>query len=150
MFADALERCVAPRERAYCLPPEVYREAAWHLQERIRVFGRGWIGLGRADRPAEPGAYEAVEIARRPVLLVRDRARPARAFAKSCRHRGALLLDGAGQGAGIRCPFHAWLYRLDGSLAAAPRRGAARGGIEPPLTGGGDAAAARDRRGSAR
>ena len=36
-----------------------------------------------------------------------------------CRHRAAPLCDdgGSGDGSLIRCPYHAWLYRLDGSLA---------------------------------
>ncbi|MFP6641327.1 MAG: aromatic ring-hydroxylating dioxygenase subunit alpha, partial [Myxococcota bacterium] len=45
-----------------------------------------------------------------------------RAFHNSCLHRGRALKDGAGQSAKIRCPFHGWTWRLDGSLAEIPCR----------------------------
>jgi Rieske 2Fe-2S family protein len=59
--------------------------------------------------------------ARLPVLLVRDRDGELRAFLNVCRHRAAPLCDegAADSGAAIRCPYHAWLYRLDGTLARA-------------------------------
>ena len=36
-----------------------------------------------------------------------------------CRHRGAPLASGCGHARALSCPYHAWLYRLDGSLARA-------------------------------
>jgi len=46
-----------------------------------------------------------------------------RAFYNVCRHRGARLLDAAcGKGLSrVVCPYHAWTYRLDGTLAQVPR-----------------------------
>lgn len=122
-----LERCIAPVVQAYCLPPAAYHAADFQALERERIFARGWVALGRADRLAGPGAFETVDVAGRPVILLRDKAGHIRAYANTCRHRGARLLDGAGICTGIRCPFHAWLYRLDGSLAAAPRMETAEG-----------------------
>ena len=122
-----LERCLAPAEQAFCLPPAAYHAPEFQALERARIFGRGWVGLGRADRLEGPGAYETEDVAGRPLILLRDKAGQVRAFANTCRHRGARLLDGAGTCTGIRCPFHAWLYRLDGSLAAAPRMDGAEG-----------------------
>ena len=43
-----------------------------------------------------------------------------RAFANSCRHRGARLLNDQGECKRIVCPYHSWSYRLDGSLAGTP------------------------------
>jgi len=37
-----------------------------------------------------------------------------------CAHRGSPLLDGCGNEARITCPYHAWVYRLDGQLIGAP------------------------------
>ena len=46
-----------------------------------------------------------------------------RGFLNVCRHRAAPLCDEpTGSGSLIRCPYHSWLYRLDGSLAKAQRR----------------------------
>jgi choline monooxygenase len=54
-------------------------------------------------------------------LLVRDRDENLRGFVNVCRHRGTLLVEGAGRRETIQCPYHAWTYGLDGSLRAAPR-----------------------------
>ena len=42
------------------------------------------------------------------------------AIANVCAHRCATLLLGCGTAARITCPYHAWVYRLDGHLVAAP------------------------------
>jgi len=126
-LATALNRCIASPEQAFCLPPAAYRDAETQALEADRIFAGGWIPLGRADRVKAPGDYEALELAGRPLILLRDAQRQLRAHANTCRHRGALLVQGCGNTKGIRCPFHAWLYKLDGSLAAAPRMAAAEG-----------------------
>ena len=123
----ALARCDAPVSGARCLPPAAYVTAEMQAAEAAAVFSRGWVPAGRADRVRGTGDYATLEIAGHPVILLRDTGGTLRAFANTCRHRGARLLDGAGTTRGIRCPFHAWLYRLDGTLAAAPRLDGAEG-----------------------
>ena len=54
-----------------------------------------------------------------PVLLVRDEAGTLRAFLNVCRHRGSPVAEGCGTARALKCPYHAWIYRLDGSLARA-------------------------------
>ena len=118
-ITQALKACIAPPERALSLPPVCYVDAGWARHEAA-LFRRGWIGVGRADQVAEPGAYRTLDFAGQSLILLRDREGVLRAFANSCRHRAARLLDGAGECRGIRCPFHSWAYRLDGRLVAAP------------------------------
>ena len=47
------------------------------------------------------------------------------AFYNTCRHRGHELLEPGAQRnlRAIKCPYHAWVYGLDGSLNGAPRFG---------------------------
>ena len=52
--------------------------------------------------------------------VLRDIVPMAGHFAGFCRHRGAKLLEGAGVVRKILCPYHAWAYRLNGALLAAP------------------------------
>lgn len=125
-LAAGLERCIAPAREAFSLPPACYREEAILRLETDAIFRRKWVGIGRADRFAAAGDYEALEIGGAPVIVLRDKDGTLRAFANSCRHRGARLLDGTGNCRVIRCPFHSWTYRLDGTLASAPQmKGAA-------------------------
>ena len=89
-------------------------------RETEAIFRRKWIGIGHAGRFALAGDYEAIEVGGVPVIVLRDRQGALRAFANTCRHRGARLLQGAGNCRGITCPFHSWSYKLDGSLAGVP------------------------------
>ena len=124
---DVLEALIATPENAHSLPPACYTDAQWVARETEALFRGGWIGVGRADQVGETGAYTTLDIAGQAIILLRDREGVLRAFANTCRHRGARLLDGTGACRGIRCPFHSWAYRLDGSLVAAPHMDAAPG-----------------------
>lgn len=128
-FFAMLERSCAPVEIAQSLPPACYTQAGLVEAEARAVFG-GWVGVGRADMVADPGRFIALDFAGHSIILLRDRDGQLRAFANSCRHRAARLMDGAGDCRGIKCPFHAWAYRLDGSLAAAPHMEAAEGFVK--------------------
>jgi choline monooxygenase len=55
------------------------------------------------------------------VLVLRDQQGGLRAFRNVCRHRGSRVLSGSGHcGKAIRCRYHGWTYRLDGSLIGMP------------------------------
>ncbi|MEM7226419.1 MAG: aromatic ring-hydroxylating dioxygenase subunit alpha [Pseudomonadota bacterium] len=117
---DRLAAVLPPIETAPSLPFEVYSDEAVLRWEQAAIFRRAWIGLGRADQWANPGAYSALEVAGVPVIVLRDKQGTLRAFANACRHRGTLLLEGSGSAAVITCPFHRWTYGLDGRLRGAP------------------------------
>jgi len=114
---DLLAGSDAEPEVAVGLPPACYRDSDVQDDEVNRVFRNGWIGLGRSDIVVEPSSYAAMEIAAVPLILLRGQTGKLRCFANSCRHRGALLLQGPGSTRGIKCPFHGWNYRLDDTLA---------------------------------
>ena len=106
---------------ARTLPAAWYADPAFFEHERARVFRDGWVCAGVVDDLPAPGAWNARTVGGVPLLLVRDRDGVLRAFLNVCRHRAAPLCDDGGDGAGplLRCPYHAWLYRHDGTLARA-------------------------------
>jgi len=69
-----------------------------------------------------PGRFVRATVGNENVIVVRDRDQELRAFLNVCRHRGATLCltDDGDVGRSIRCPYHSWTYRLDGSLMSAP------------------------------
>lgn len=119
MKAD-LARCCLPRHQAWSLPPQFYTDETLAKHEYERIFRRQWLCLGRLDQLPNEGDYTCLDFAGQALILIRDKGGDIRAFANTCRHRGARLLNGSGRVAGIRCPFHSWAYKLDGSLAGAP------------------------------
>jgi phenylpropionate dioxygenase-like ring-hydroxylating dioxygenase large terminal subunit len=100
----------------YFTDPELFQ------RERERFFFHRWICAGREERIARPGDYFLCDVAGESVIVTRDTSGQVRAFYNVCRHRGARLCsepEGA-FAARVTCPYHAWSYALDGSLAGAP------------------------------
>ena len=110
-----------PLADSMTLPPLCYSDERWLDLERERIFGRGWIAVGREDRWPRAGDYAALDLGGVPLVVMRDRHGRLRAWANSCRHRGMKLLSGEGRCKAVVCPFHAWTYDLDGALISAPR-----------------------------
>ncbi|HEV2446908.1 MAG TPA: SRPBCC family protein [Candidatus Sulfopaludibacter sp.] len=106
--------------RASTIPARWYTDPAFLDAERRAVFGRTWQHVGHAGQVSAPGSFLACEIAGEPVLVTRDHSGNLRAFSNVCRHRGAVLAEGQGSAAVIRCPYHAWTYALDGRLLGQP------------------------------
>jgi phenylpropionate dioxygenase-like ring-hydroxylating dioxygenase large terminal subunit len=110
-----------PVVAASTLPPVCYANQTLFQWELESLFHRSWLGIGRTDRWHDPGDYTAMDMAGAPIIVLRDNDGDLRAYANTCRHRGARLLDGEGSCRTIRCPFHRWTYALDGRLLMAPR-----------------------------
>lgn len=96
--------------------PEVFE------REKERIFYRSWFYACREEVVAEPSRWRTITVADESILLVRGKDGTLRAFYNVCRHRGTRLCEGeSGRAASvIRCPYHAWGYRDDGSLASTP------------------------------
>ena len=106
------------------LPAAAYRSAAVYDWEQEHLLGGTWICVGRSIELG-PEERRGVSAAGEGILLTRDRAGIARAFHNSCRHRGHELIEPGGRerGAVVRCPYHSWVYGLDGRLVSAPQFG---------------------------
>jgi phenylpropionate dioxygenase-like ring-hydroxylating dioxygenase large terminal subunit len=122
-----LRNCIAPAAEALCIPPACYADEGVLAAEIEKIFKSSWVGIGHTGRFKDAGDYETIELAGVPMILVRGKDGVLRAFANSCRHRGARLLEGEGNCSGIRCPFHSWAYKLDGTLAGVPHMEGATG-----------------------
>lgn len=107
------------------LDPAIYASPQRFEAERERIFRRQPISLGHVAQFAAPGSVMAREVLGVPLLIARGADGVVRVFLNVCRHRGAALLEASGEVCTRRslvCPYHAWTYRLDGSLANLPGR----------------------------
>lgn len=119
--AEAIAAALEPFGSSLMLPPAAYTSPEVFAWEQ-RHFFRGWQCVGFAADLDAPGAQRAEPVGGTSVLVVRDADGVVRAFANTCRHRGHELLPcgGSTNRRSIVCPYHAWAYRLDGELFAAP------------------------------
>ena len=59
------------------------------------------------------------------ILIVRNNKTEISAYLNICSHRGAKLVEGSGTKAyAFKCPYHSWIYNLNGELKARPRENA--------------------------
>lgn len=104
------------------LPPSAYLDPAHLAAERRSVFRRSWLLAGAAEELAAPGSYVTLAAGDDPLVVVRGADGRLRAFHNLCRHRGMVLLEGAGTvGRRITCPYHLWTYDDAGALRNVPQ-----------------------------
>ena len=123
----ALEGVMRPVAQANGLPNAHYTDAATFEREREALIFADWAGLGFASDVPKIADARAIDFMGQPLLLVRDRADRVRVFQNACRHRGMILVPETGETVRlrgmIRCPYHSWVYDLDGALKATPHVG---------------------------
>ena len=117
-----LERVIAPFGQNRTFTADVYLSQEVFDWEMQNLFRASWVCVGRGDELVGPGQVRAIEVAGEGVLLARDREGVLTAFSNVCRHRGHELapVGEAIETRLIRCPYHAWSYRFNGDLRAAP------------------------------
>jgi glycine betaine catabolism A len=117
---------VAGRRPGHSLPQALYNDADVLDFDMEAVFGRSWTLAGFTCEIPRPRGTLSVLVGRSPVVITRDKDGALRAFHNSCRHRGAqVCADGAGARARLTCPYHQWVYALDGTLVHARNMGEA-------------------------
>jgi Rieske 2Fe-2S family protein len=108
---------------AMTLPQRYYTDPDCFQREMEAIWFDMWLCAGRANHIPNPGNYFVRRIANASIVILRDEQGKIRAFHNVCRHRGTLLCkqeEGALAGRRIQCPYHAWTYKLDGTLESAP------------------------------
>ena len=100
------------------------------LELEIEIFKTHWqIACHVSDVP-NAGDFKTFDLCGERAIIIRDSNSKIKAFHNICRHRGSRLVtqdQGTCKNALI-CPFHGWVYNLDGTL-----RGAARPDTFPAL-----------------
>jgi Rieske 2Fe-2S family protein len=114
---------VFPQVRAQ-IAASTYTDPARFTAERDHVFRKLPIIAGPSVVLPAPGSYVQRELLGMPILLTRSKEGQVRAFVNACRHRGSKLcsVTDAVEGNRIVCPYHAWTYRLDGTVFGIPRQ----------------------------
>ncbi len=119
-FSDAVARLFDGEQ----VHRDAYTSATVYRLEQRRLLARSWIYLGHVSQTPSAGDFIAVTVAEVPLLMVRQADGGVVVLINRCAHKGAMMTCAASGQAGraLRCPYHAWAYRLDGSLLALPIR----------------------------
>ncbi len=109
----------APISYEDCVSPAI------HELERMAIFKRAWLNVGRVEQLPRVGSYftRSIDVAGTSVIVVRDNEGRVRAFHNICRHRGNKLVwqddptkDVSASCRQFTCKYHGWRYGLDGAV----------------------------------
>jgi Rieske 2Fe-2S family protein len=117
MMHDRVRALLDERRPGFSLPQGFYVEDELFQADLEAVFGSEWLFAGNACEIRRPGDWITLEIGRNSLIVLRDRYGEIRAFHNTCRHRGSrVCLADKGNANRLVCPYHQWVYELDGSL----------------------------------
>jgi len=105
------------------LPGKYYHDQNIYKEELTKIFYNHWIYACRAEEIHAAGDYKLIQVGDESIILVRDKSLNIHALFNVCRHRGTQLcteLEGNFESKSIQCPYHSWVYALDGKLMGAP------------------------------
>lgn len=121
--AGRYEALMTDDQESFCVATRAYTDASVFVEEMRGIFERTFVYVGHESELQHEGDYKTARIARCPVIVCRDQSGTVRVFVNACRHRGnAICREPAGTTRHFRCPYHGWLYALDGRLLGAPDR----------------------------
>jgi phenylpropionate dioxygenase-like ring-hydroxylating dioxygenase large terminal subunit len=86
------------------------------------MWPRVWQYAARVEELPEPGDTVLYENAGRSFILVRQADGSIRAFHNVCLHRGRKLRTSSGNVQELKCPYHAFTWKIDGSIHQVPCR----------------------------
>ncbi len=116
----SIAELIAARKPGYSLDQRFYADPDIYKLELEKVIYRNWILAGHESQLKEPGDFKVLTVADESAILVRGRDGALNAFANVCRHRGSLVcLEAEGRTDKFACPYHGWMYDIDGRLFAA-------------------------------
>ncbi len=102
------------------VPGDFYSSPDIYALEKERVFMKDWLCVARSEELEKAGDFMALRIMEEPLVVTRDKSGGLNAFANVCKHRGVEVASGSGNTEEFSCPYHGWLYDLQGRLVGAP------------------------------
>ena len=119
--SDVVAAALARQQKNHSMQQEFYSSKEIYRLDIEKVLMPHWQCVNHVSSIPEVGDYLVFSYDRDSAIVVRGADREIRAFANVCRHRGSRVCEASGKAEGgmLICPYHAWSYGLDGSLAHA-------------------------------
>lgn len=120
---------LTPAEQQYPLPPssvdaEVYTDPRRYERELEHILLRAWFPVAPASDVANARDFLVWDQLRQSVVITRLDDGSLSAWHNVCQHRGARLVKDSGHcgSARFKCPWHGFVYDLDGAVGSVPLR----------------------------
>lgn len=118
------------------IPGGYYLDPGVFEREMRDVFPRSWVFVSDTSGLQSPGDYVTELIGSIPIVVTVDRDHTLRAFVNVCTHRASTIVEGTGNcGRTMTCPYHGWIFGLDGTLLGAPMQSEMDGSFDRAALG---------------
>ena len=118
--AVSVAELVARQKQGFTLEQPFYRDPEIFRRDLEKVVGKAWLYVEHVSEIPEKGDFLLYNIGEESIIIVRGRDGEVRAFFNVCRHRGShICLKEQGNVRTLTCPYHAWVYDLEGRLIGA-------------------------------
>ncbi|MFY9616123.1 MAG: Rieske 2Fe-2S domain-containing protein [Candidatus Dormiibacterota bacterium] len=99
----------------------VYTDPIIFDEEMERIWRRGWVFVAHQSELPEPGDYVTRTVGVEPIIVTRGLDGEVRGLMNRCTHRANLLCEmPSGNAQYMRCPYHGWTFKNDGTLIGCP------------------------------
>ena len=106
----------------YLNPIKEYIDLKRNKKEKEIFFKNNPVCIGIASEIPNKGDWFTVQLIDTPILVVRKNTGEISAYLNICTHRGAKIAKDKGEKAySFKCPYHSWVYNLEGQLIGRPR-----------------------------
>lgn len=107
-----------PKEGVYRVAREIFTDKDLFDLEMELIFEKQWIFACHESQIPNPHDFITMQAGRQPMIITRGGKGQLHALANTCQHRGATVTRVCkGNQTTFTCPFHAWCYKSDGTLA---------------------------------
>ena len=118
--ARSIDELIASQRPGHSLAQRFYTDPGIYQLEIEKIINRTWILAGHTSQLPEPGDFKVLNVGNESAIIVRGKDGTLNGFANVCRHRGSLIcLEDHGHVDKFQCPYHGWMYDIDGNLTAA-------------------------------
>jgi glycine betaine catabolism A len=120
MQKQRVGRLLGEYRKGYSMPRDFYVDEEMFKVDIEAVFASDWLFACSVAEIRNPGDFTTMDIGNDSVIILRDRQGEIKAYFNTCRHRGSrICLSEKGHVNRLVCPYHQWVYDLDGSLLTA-------------------------------
>jgi benzoate/toluate 1,2-dioxygenase subunit alpha len=112
-----LDDLVIEDDHDFRVHTSIYTDPAIFDLEMRRIFETSWVYVAHESELPNGGDYITTTLGTQPVIVTRDLAGRVHVLLNRCRHRGSAVCRlERGHAEQFVCPYHNWVYGVDGCL----------------------------------